>query len=470
MTTQTTTIDPSCTDDLPLGTLVNVAFDGRGLARITGHEDDGIHIITFLDDPQRTSEHVTAGESVGCTRADMTVVQLAAPEASDVETEDATALTFAVAADVTLTVTGRPGHWTVWSTDTADELVFAGKSDREKAHSAAIEVHDALVDERIHVAGLQDMARADREAAAALAARMQTTQGLWDALRATTVPATEPRTRGKRGGRGRRRGANAGSAAATDHDDGDEGVPDDDGHAREVGGEAARPPRRAQARRPAGRRGRGGAEDRVAGARAPFHAAAAPHPPRDGRGGGLDGDRDGRRGGRDGAAVPDAAATVAVTAAAVATARAGTDDDQAARRNADARRPGPAGRRPAATTRSPRRSGRCTRRSTSSAACPRTSSGASARSATRCRRRCARVLGDREAGRVRKAMRAGGLITGPTVIQEPAPRALRIACAPLRPSDAQRLLALADTEISMGVKASVDEKTAGTKARPLASR
>ena len=76
MTTQSTTIDPSCNEDLPVGTIVNVAFDGRGLARITGHEDDGIHVITFVEDPERTSEHVTAGESVGCTRADMTVVQL----------------------------------------------------------------------------------------------------------------------------------------------------------------------------------------------------------------------------------------------------------------------------------------------------------------------------------------------------------------------------------------------------------
>jgi antitoxin (DNA-binding transcriptional repressor) of toxin-antitoxin stability system len=112
MTTHTTTINASCTDDdLALGSIVNVAFDGRGLARITGHEDDGIHIITFIDDPARTSEHVSAGESVGCTRADMTVMHLAAApaEACDVENEEgATTLTFTVAADVTLTVTLDP--------------------------------------------------------------------------------------------------------------------------------------------------------------------------------------------------------------------------------------------------------------------------------------------------------------------------------------------------------------------------
>ena len=71
---------------------------------------------------------------------------------------------------------------------------------------------------------------------------------------------------------------------------------------------------------------------------------------------------------------------------------------------------------------------------------------------------------------MRKAMRAGGLITGPTVIQEPAPRALRIACCAAAPVGraAPAGSARRHGEISMGVKASVDEKTAGTKARPLA--
>ena len=469
MTTQSTTIDPSCTDDLPLGTLVNVAFDGRGLARITGHEDDGIHIITFLDDPQRTSEHVTAGESAGCTRADMTVVQPAAPAASDVEEEGTTALTVVVAADVTLTVTGRPGHWTVWSTDSAGELVFAGKSDREKAHSAAIDVHDTVVDERIRVAGLQDLARADREAAAALAARMQTTQGLWDALRATTVPA-RTRTRGKRGGRGRRRGANAGSAPATTTTSVTKASPTT----------TAAPAKSAGKRR--GRRGARKPAGQAAAATAAAQKTASPAPAR----------RSTRRPRRTrpetvaaeasattatataGAvaavtapAVPSATATMAVTAA-VAPAPAPTTTSGPTVTRAPAvpdARVDDGGDDEVADTQWAVYTQVDVLGGMSANVVGRVGALGDALSET-----LREVLGDREAGRVRKMMRAGGLITGPTVIQEPAPRALRIACAPLRSTEARTLSALARGELSMGVKACVDVKTAGTKARPLTSR
>ena len=120
-------------------------------------------------------------------------------------------MTFAVAPGITLTITGRPGHWTIWTTDTDGELHFAGKSQREKAHVAATEVHDAIVDARIRAAGLQDMARADRVAAAELAARKETTQALWDALRVKVTPA--PRTAARRRTRAAA-GAGAASAAA----------------------------------------------------------------------------------------------------------------------------------------------------------------------------------------------------------------------------------------------------------------
>ena len=80
------------------------------------------------------------------------------------------------------------------------------------------------------------------------------------------------------------------------------------------------------------------------------------------------------------------------------------------------------------------------------------------------------MLDTRETGRVRKLMRAGGLITGPTVYQEPAPRALRVAAAPVNPAEAQTLRTLTGEELAAALKSLVDAKTARTKARPLASR
>ena len=229
MSTQHTHATATDSSDLPVGAIVRIAFDGRGLAQVISHEDDGLHIIDFLDDPQRTSEHVRTGERVGCVRADMDVV--GTPHDTSV-TEDGdnaatdepyASSTHTVAPGVTFTVTGRPGHWTVWTSDDAGELHFAARSEREKAHSAAVETHDAIVDAQIRAAGLQEMARADRDAAAELAARHETTQRLWDALRANTVPVAAAATtegkrgrrRGRRGGRGRRSSASKAGTPTT---------------------------------------------------------------------------------------------------------------------------------------------------------------------------------------------------------------------------------------------------------------
>lgn len=481
MTTKTTQRTHALTDgeDLPAGTTVRIAFDGRGLAQVIGHEDDGLHIIEFLDDPQRTSEHVHTGERVGCVRADMDVV--GTPQDTSVTEDGETAAadepyassTHTVAPGVTFTVTGRPGHWTVWTSDDAGELHFAARSEREKAHSAAVEAHDAIVDAQIRAAGLQEMARAHRAAAAELAARHETTQRLWDALRANTVPAgvtagngKSGRRRGRRRGRGRGRGRSSSATAATST------------------------PTKANAK-----------DKRRAGAR---KATSAPQQP--GRAGKVDARaaaqdkpaRSGRRSRRRarGTTASAAAAVEASTTTTVTTATAATSTAVADTAVTTA---APVAVAVAPTAPAPTRTTRPQVVTQAPALpAPRAVDGADDDVAeTRWAAyaqvdahngQAARLAGDvgtlgdalssvlrgvldtRETGRVRKLMRAGGLITGPTVYQEPAPRALRVAAAPVNPAEAQTLRTLTGEELAAALKSLVDAKTARTKARPLASR
>ena len=468
MSTQHTHATATDSSDLPVGAIVRIAFDGRGLAQVISHEDDGLHIIDFLDDPQRTSEHVRTGERVGCVRADMDVV--GTPHDTSV-TEDGdnaatdepyASSTHTVAPGVTFTVTGRPGHWTVWTSDDAGELHFAARSEREKAHSAAIETHDAIVDARIRAAGLQEMARADRDAAAELAARHETTQRLWDALRANTVPVVAAATtegksgrrRGRRGGRGRRSSASKAGTPTT--------TTTATAKAKRRGArKAATSPQPTAAKKVDGR------------------AGAPDKPARSGR-------RSRRRTRSTGASVAAAVdGTTATTTAVVGdtAVKAATPVAAAVAPTAPAC---PPTTRPHAVTQAP------------AVPDPRSDHGADDDvSETRWAAyaqvdahngQAARLvgdvgllgdalssvlrglLGDREAGRVRKLMRAGGLITGPTVYQEPAPRALRVAAAPVNAAQAQTLGTLEGDERAAVLKSLVDAKTARTKARPLASR
>jgi len=377
--------------------------------------------------------------------------------------------THTVAPGITMTITGRPGHWTVWTSDEDGELHFAGTSDREKPHVAATEVHDRVVDAGIRAAGLQEMARADRAAAAELAARRETTQALWDALRskATAAPQTASaapektgrgRRRGKRGGRRNRRGGTgtAGTVTVTTK--------------MTPAAEATTPTRRRRTRKPAQAQTTRKTAARVTGDDAPAKSRRRPA----------------RRARKTSTATPAAAeastatttaaapvaemntaVAVAVVAAPIAPARrvratapavaqapavpdvsvsTGDDDDAIevkwavygqvdAHDGQDARVVGELGLLGDAL------------------------SGA-----------LRGLLGDREAGRVRKLLRAGGLITGPTVYQEPAPRALRVAAAPVNAAEAHALSALSGDELAAKLKSLVDSKTARTKARPLSRR
>ena len=296
--------------------------------------------------------------------------------------------THTVAPGVTFTVTGRPGHWTVWTSDDAGELHFAARSEREKAHSAAVEAHDAIVDAQIRAAGLQEMARADRAAAAELAARHETTQRLWDALRANTVPAA---ARG--GGRQERAPARTPRRPRA--------------RARARARRRRRPPRRRRTRRPSARGGRkatarrsrpapgrstparprrtsrraraaGRAGALAARPRAPRRPSRPPrrrphHGHRSGRGGGGHGGDD--RGAGGCRRRPDRAGAHA--------------HDAPAGRRRRRRRSRPRARSTAPTTTSPRRGGRRTRRSTPTTARPRAWPATSGRSATRCPASCA---------------------------------------------------------------------------------
>jgi hypothetical protein len=376
---------------------------------------------------------------------------------------------------VTLTVTGRPGDWTVWSTDEGGELRFAGESGREHASVAANAVYEHIVDARIRAAGLEEMARADRAAAAELAARKETTQALWDALRARAVPATETarataqntrsgRRRGKRGGRKHRgnRAAPTAKPATTV-----QATPSTQTAGSAETATATKPRRRRRARKPA-------QQQEATTSTTPTTSNAAttttttPTPGRAARR---------RRKGRGAAAVTSTAST-----AQTATAQAPTSALEAA----------------VAAPTAPTRSTRVTEAHAPTVpdAGVKTSGddevsevrwavyaqvdghdgrpprlvgevgllGDALSSVLR------GLLGDREAGRVRKTLRAGGLISGPTVYQAPAPRALRVAAAPLDGADAAMLLATRPAARGEQIKTVVDAKTAKTKARPLASR
>ena len=365
--------------------------------------------------------------------------------------ETHTSTTHTVAPGITLTVTGQPGQWKVWETDTVDELRYVGTSTRQKADSAASEVHDRVTDAKIAAAGLQDMARADRQAAIELAARKETTQALWDALRAAVPPTTTPepvnakatggKKRRQRGGRGRGHRRNrvttttAGTMSPSKPRQRQRQAtqPRPATIAAKSTTEASAPTSQRRSTRPSRRERREAAaaavaEPVVAAAvtvAEPAAAVAAPPAPM----------RTTQvwRTVAPPAAVPDTTVDegddVVVEAQWAVYVQVDAHDGQPANLVGDV---GPLGDALSASLRT--------------------------------------VLGDRDAGRVRKAMRAGGLITGPTVYQAPAPRALRVAAAPLNTDDAATLLALTPGVLANRVKAVVDAKTARTKARPLASR
>ena len=382
--------------------------------------------------------------------------------------------THTVAPGVTLTVTGRPGDWTVWSTDEGGELRFAGESGREQALVAANAVYEHVVDARIRAAGLEEMARADRAAAAELAARKETTQALWDALRARALPATETasataettrsgRRRGKRGGRkhrGNRAAATAKPATTV------QATPSTQTAGSAETAAATKPRRGRRARKPAQQQ-----EATTSTTPTTSSAATTTTTPTPGRAARR------RRNGRRAAAVTSTAST-----AQTATAQAPTSAPEAA----------------VAAPTAPTRSTRVTEAHAPTV--PNTgvnTNGDDEVSEVRWAvyaqvdghdGQPARfvgdvgllgdalssvlrgLLGDREAGRVRKMLRAGGLISGPTVYQAPAPQALRVAAAPLDGADAAMLLATEPAARSEQIKTVVDAKTAKTKARPLASR
>ena len=383
------------------------------------------------------------------------------------ETRTTTSTTHTVAPGITLTVTGQPGQWKVWETDAAGELRYVGTSTRQKADSAASDVHDRVTDEKIAAAGLQDMARADRQAAADLAARKETTQALWDALRAAVPPATTPepvngkatggKKRRQRGGRGRGHGRNRNTTTiATTTTTGTASPAKPRQRQRKAAQpraatvaaksttEASTPTSQRRSTRPSRRERREGAlAASVASVETAIAAAVTP--------------------------VVAAAVTVAEPVVAVAAPPAPTRTTQVARtvappaavpdRTVDEGDDDVVEAQWAVYVQVDEHDGQ-----------PANLVGDVGRLGDALSASLRTVLGDRDAGRVRKSMRAGGLITGPTVYQAPAPRALRVAAAPLNSDDAATLLALKPGVLADRVKAVVDAKTARTKARPLASR
>ncbi len=58
------------TNTLPVGSMVLVDFEGRGLARVESHED-GLHEVVYQPDPNRTSEYMKAGDTEWLCRDDL---------------------------------------------------------------------------------------------------------------------------------------------------------------------------------------------------------------------------------------------------------------------------------------------------------------------------------------------------------------------------------------------------------------